>query len=144
MPRLKSFARSFAAAEAEDLVQTAVLKAIESRGQFQTGTNLYAWLATIMRNHYLSERRRAWRQQPLDDVAALRIPQAPTQETRITLKQILGGIRNVRYEHRRAFELTVIEEHSMEEAAEIERVPPGTIKSRVNRCRQDLLGDATL
>lgn len=144
IPALRSFAYKLGTREPEDLVQTGLCLALAHRDSYQPGTNLKAWLMTIMRNYYFSQRRRDWRSVPLSDGTAMRAVTPATQETAVILKQILGGLRSCRYEHRRAFELTTIEERSMEEAATIEGVAVGTIKSRLTRARRELIGEETL
>ena len=54
---------------ADDLAQEALVKAWQSRQKFAAGTNLKAWLFTILRNQYYSDRRRSWRQAPWDQDA---------------------------------------------------------------------------
>ena len=61
-------------ADADDLAQETLVKAWQSRATFIPGTNLKAWLFTILRNQFYSDRRRAWRQAPWDQEAAERIP----------------------------------------------------------------------
>src|SRR5260221_3282492 len=76
VPYLRAFARSLSGRHegADDLAQEALVKAWQSRSSFVPGTNLKAWLFTILRNQFYSERRRAWRQVPWDQDAAERIP----------------------------------------------------------------------
>lgn len=73
-PKLLRFARLLTQGrdEAEDLVQETYIKALSNWYQFQPGTNLSAWLFTVMRNFFLSNRRRSWRVLPLDQEAAER------------------------------------------------------------------------
>src|SRR6185437_7099459 len=80
MPFLRSFARSLTGNQeaADDLSQEALVKAWEARRSFIEGTNLKAWLFTILRNQFYSDRRRAWRQAPWDQEAAERIPGSGT------------------------------------------------------------------
>src|ERR1041385_2974538 len=68
VPYLRAFARSLSRRHegADDLAQEALVKAWQSRDSFVPGTNLKAWLFTILRNQFYSERRRAWRQVPWD------------------------------------------------------------------------------
>ena len=71
-PSLYRYVRSISRddATAEDLVQETLVKAWQSRSSFIPGTNLKAWLFTILRNQFYSDRRRAWRQAPWDQDAA--------------------------------------------------------------------------
>src|SRR5258708_34621487 len=76
IPFLRAFARSLCGNQesADDLAQETLVKAWQSRDTFIPGTNLKAWLFTILRNQFYSDRRRAWRQAPWDQEAAERIP----------------------------------------------------------------------
>src|SRR5205085_11866934 len=76
VPFLRAFARSLTGNQeaADDLAQETLVKAWQSRSSFIPGTNLKAWLFTILRNQFYSDRRRAWRQAPWDQEAAERIP----------------------------------------------------------------------
>lgn len=75
VPFLRAFARSLSGRTegADDLAQETLVKAWQSRESFAAGTNMKAWLFTILRNQFYSERRRAWRQTPWDADAAERI-----------------------------------------------------------------------
>ena len=79
VPFLRAFARSLTGNQeaADDLAQETLVKAWQSRSSFIPGTNLKAWLFTILRNQFYSDRRRAWRQAPWDQDAA-----APTDARR--------------------------------------------------------------
>ena len=72
VPFLRAFARSLTGNQeaADDLAQETLVKAWQSRASFIPGTNLKAWLFTILRNQFYSDRRRAWRQAPWDQDAA--------------------------------------------------------------------------
>src|SRR4029079_9807689 len=76
VPFLRAFARSLTGNQEapDDLAQETLVKAWQSRSSFIPGTNLKAWLFTILRNQFYSDRRRAWRQAPWDQDAAERIP----------------------------------------------------------------------
>src|SRR6202171_3851947 len=76
IPFLRAFSRSLCGDRelADDLAQEALAKAWQSRDTFRAGSNLKAWLFTILRNQFYSDRRRAWRQAPWDQEAAERIP----------------------------------------------------------------------
>ena len=66
IPFLRAFSRSLCGDRelADDLAQEALAKAWQSRDTFRAGSNLKAWLFTILRNQFYSDRRRAWRQPP--------------------------------------------------------------------------------
>src|SRR5690348_18469889 len=73
IPFLRAFARSLTGnpESADDLAQETLVKAWQSRDTFIPGTNLKAWLFTILRNQFYSDRRRAWRQAPWDQEAEI-------------------------------------------------------------------------
>src|SRR3979409_1237679 len=79
---LRAFSRSLCGDRelADDLAQEALTKAWQSRDTFRAGSNLKAWLFTILRNQFYSDRRRAWRQAPWDDAAAERMPVARNEQ----------------------------------------------------------------
>ena len=78
IPFLRAFSRSLCGERelADDLAQEALAKAWQSRDTFRPGSNLKAWLFTILRNQFYSDRRRAWRQAPWDETAVERVPAA--------------------------------------------------------------------
>ena len=82
IPFLRAFSRSLCGDRelADDLAQEALAKAWQSRDTFRAGSNLKAWLFTILRNQFYSDRRRAWRQVPWDESAAERIPGAQGEQ----------------------------------------------------------------
>jgi DNA-directed RNA polymerase specialized sigma24 family protein len=83
IPFLRAFARSLCGNPemADDLAQETLVKAWQAREMFAPGTNLKAWLFTILRNQFYSDRRRAWRQAPWDQDAAERIPGSAGEQT---------------------------------------------------------------
>lgn len=136
------------AAKADDLVQTAMLRALEAREQFKPGTNLGAWLQTILRNQFLSQARREWREESYDSYGAEDEEAAPFEivdntaaerpEASTELADVLALIRGLGEEQRVALML-IAGGLSYEEAAAKTGVPVGTIKSRVARARASLL-----
>ncbi len=141
IPFLRAFARSLCrqSGQAEDLAQEALAKAWHARRSFQTGTNLKAWLFTIMRNEFYSRARRDWRQMPWDDEAGGRIPAAAdAQQWHLELCDVAEGLRHLPLEQREAVILIGAAGFSYCEAARICGVPEGTVKSRAARGREAL------
>jgi RNA polymerase sigma-70 factor, ECF subfamily len=133
-------------ADAEDLVQETYLKAFRSAGQFRPGTNLKAWLFTILHNTFLNTRRHAGREILADEADELeRVPQPDTAESpeQILLRKTLGAdlqsaLDALPESFREAVWLRDVEEFSYAEIAAILRVPIGTVMSRISRGRRML------
>lgn len=140
LPKLRAFAMSKAknVAKAEDLVQTAVMRALRSHSSFQKGSNMGAWLFTILRNEWLSIGRRSSRIVYSDDPEAtashtLSVPEG--QSWALDLKTMMSRIRRLPAIQRNSILLCGLERLSYEEAANILKVPIGTVKSNVSRVR---------
>ena len=142
IPPLRAFAWSLShnGSDADDLVQDTLIKAWSNRGKFAAGTNLRAWLFTILRNTYytsLIRRRREVRDEAGEYAATLR--SEPAQDWNLTLQSLQDAIGQIPAEHREALVLVGAAGLSYEEAAEICGCAVGTIKSRVNRARARLV-----
>ncbi|MGH6958534.1 MAG: sigma-70 family RNA polymerase sigma factor [Caulobacteraceae bacterium] len=142
IPALRAFAWSISrnGSDADDLVQDTLIKAWSHRDKFETGTNLRAWLFTILRNTYYTavvRRRREVRDE--DDQHARSLTSAPTQEWGLAIRSLQAALDQLPPEHREALILVGAAGLSYEEAAEICGCALGTIKSRVNRARNRLL-----
>lgn len=134
-------------ADAEDLVQDTYLKAFRSSGQFERGTNLKAWLFTILHNTYRNVRRHDGRN-PVDvdsekvEQAVDRAAEEQTPEQLLTratldadLQAALDAIPDV---FRQAVWLRDVEEFSYADIARMIDVPVGTVMSRISRGRRML------
>lgn len=132
-------------ADAEDLVQETYLKAFRSSGQFEPGTNLKAWLFTILHNTFLNTRRHAGRESitadadELERVAAQ--PEAAASPEQILLRKTLdadlqAALDSLPDVFREAVWLRDVEEFSYAEIAGILQVPVGTVMSRISRGRR--------
>ena len=100
LPRLRAFARSLAysGAEADDLLQATVMRALAAEDRFEPGTNLMGWLYTIMRNVHTSElRARSVRQhQDLEATPDHQLQRAPTQLDAIEYRELRNALRSRR------------------------------------------------
>lgn len=124
---------------AEDLVQATLLKAWANRGSFQPGTNLRAWLFTILRNTFFSELRKFRREvEDVDEVYALALSEEPRQDHAIALKELISAIASLPYSQRRPLVLMGAYGFSQLEAADVCGCTVGTVKSRVSRGRATL------
>jgi RNA polymerase sigma-70 factor, ECF subfamily len=146
MPSLRAFARSLCPnpAQADDLVQDALVKALANIQRFEPGTNLRAWMFTILRNTYYSDLRKRRREvEDADGVHAAKLAQRPEQPGVSDLEDFKIAFAQLGEDHREALSLVGAFGLSYEEAAEICGCAVGTVKSRVNRARArlaDLLG----
>src|ERR1043165_9539717 len=142
MPFLRAFAKTLSREReaAEDLAQEALAKAWRSRGSFTAGSNLKAWLFTILRNEFYSQQRRAWRQMPWDE-ESMEGKAAPSgeQQWALELADTAAAMHGLPAAQRDALTLVGIGGSSYDEAALLSRTAVGTVKSRVARARR-LLG----
>jgi len=123
---------------ADDLVQETLMRAIAARDQFTLGTNLRAWLFTILRHARVAEARRAARS-PIHAAPAL--PDPPVsggQEERQSVRDLIVAFRRLPPIQRQALWLVVVEGLEYEEAAAVQGVPQGTLRSRLSRAREAL------
>lgn len=142
IPALRAFAWSLShnSSDADDLVQDTLIKAWTHRDKFEVGTNLRAWLFTILRNTYYTNavrRRREVRDETGKYAATLSAP--PTQDWSVAMRALQAALAELPDEHREALILVGAAGLTYEEAAEICGCALGTIKSRVNRARARLL-----
>ncbi len=142
IPALRAFAWSLSrnGADADDLVQDTLTKAWTHRSKFEPGTNLRAWLFTILRNTYytaVTRRRREVADEDGKHAATLTTP--ATQDWSVAMRALQTAMHKLPDEHREALILVGAAGLSYEEAAEICDCALGTIKSRVNRARTRLL-----
>jgi RNA polymerase sigma-70 factor (ECF subfamily) len=141
--RLRAFAVSLCgdSDRGNDLVQETLLKALNNLDSYKVGTNLGAWLFTILRNTYLTQIRRGrWVVRDEDGVMTAAIPVPPPQESHLELLDLEKALRHLNGEQREALILVGAAGFSYEEAAEICGCCSGTVKSRVNRARDKLYG----
>jgi RNA polymerase sigma-70 factor (ECF subfamily) len=142
IPFLRAFARSLCGNQemADDLAQETLVKAWQARNMFTPGTNLKAWLFTILRNQFYSDRRRAWRQAPWDQDAAERIPGSSGEQAwAAELSDTARALGSLTDEQREALILVGAGGFSYEDAAAICHCAVGTVKSRVARARKTLM-----
>lgn len=141
LPDMRAFARFLARDRvlADDLVQDTVVRALAALDQFQAGTNLKAWLFTILRNGFYEQGRRRKR-----EVAALqaRFEPSETADPEQHAKTDVSDLQHLLFKLppllREALILVGAQELSHEEAARICNVPVGTMKARLSRGRTAL------
>jgi RNA polymerase sigma-70 factor (ECF subfamily) len=141
VPFLRAFARTLChdAEQAEDLAQEALLKAWQCRAQFQTGTNLRAWLATILRNRFYSlGRRRKWQAEYDQEIIERTLMAPDDPEATVELEDVRRALSMLPDFQREALILVGAGGMSYDEVAQIAGCPLGTVKSRVRRARDEL------
>ncbi|WP_404380945.1 sigma-70 family RNA polymerase sigma factor [Caenispirillum salinarum] len=142
IPDLKRYARSLARSEADanDLVQDCVERALLKWHLYKPGTNLRSWLFTMMRNVFISQKRREavsmrYMQQAVhDENTAAR----PSQVHSVFLKETVAAMEGLSEQERAAVHMLGMEERSHSEAADETHLPVGTMKSRLSRGRANL------
>lgn len=141
LPALRAFALSLTreGSSADDLVQDAIVKAWTNMDKFQPGTNLRAWLFTILRNTFYSARRKTKREvSDTDGIHAARQATRPEHDGRLALNDFRAAFEQLPDEQREALILVGASGFSYEEAANMTGVAVGTVKSRANRGRRRL------
>lgn len=142
IPRLRRYARALArsADRADDLVQETLLRAIAKAHLWKPGTDLRAWLFTIMHNHYVNMVRRATRDEATVDIeqvsSALVATTDPTALRQ--LRELERALAALSAEQREVILLVGLEGMPYETAAKILSVPVGTVRSRLSRGRDAL------
>ena len=138
---LRAFAISFTnnRDRADDLVQETILRAWANIDKFQPGTNLNAWLFTILRNLFHSEyRKRKYETEDADGAYAARLKTHPDQQSHLDFEDFRVALATLPRDQREALLLVRAPGLSWQEAAQVCNVAVGTIKSRVNRARSKL------
>ena len=141
IPSLRAFAVSLCnhPERADDLVQETLVKAWSNIHSFTEGTNMRAWLFTILRNAFYSEfRKRRHEVEDADGAMAARLATLPGQVSHMDLQDFRSALGKLPPDQREALILVGASGFSYEEAAEICGCAVGTVKSRVNRARNRL------
>src|ERR1041384_1063219 len=141
IPSLRAFAISLSGNvdRADDLVQETVLRALANIDSFEPGTNMSAWLFTILRNLFRSEYRK--RRREVEDATGMyaeSMKSQPQQGSRLEFEELRAALAQLPDDQREAVILVGASGFSYEEAAAICGCAVGTIKSRVNRARNRL------
>lgn len=145
LPNLRAFAVSLIGRhdKADDLVQDTIMKAWAKQESFEPGTNMKAWLFTILRNEFYSQMRKRGREvQDSDGTFTERLSVHPAQYGSLDLQDFRKALAQLPEDQREAIILVGASGFAYEEAAEICGCAVGTIKSRVSRARvrlQELL-----
>ena len=147
LPALRRLATRFVQgmADVEDLVQETMLRACRRWDQYEPGTNVRAWLMTIMRNYYVNLYRTAKRRpvmvefddatQPGDSVQQTRSSPGPRSPV-LTDDRVIDAIEELSAKYRQVLLLSDLDGVPLAEIARMLKIPLGTVKSRVFRARR--------
>jgi RNA polymerase sigma-70 factor (ECF subfamily) len=140
IPKLRAYAIGLcrATGRADDLVQETLVKALANANNFEPGSNMTAWLYTILRNEFYSEYRKRRREiEDNESRYANRLRVSPSQEGHVYLLDVRDALNCLTAEHREALMLSVTG-LSYDEAAAVCGCAAGTMKSRTSRARDRL------
>ncbi|MFN4090997.1 MAG: sigma-70 family RNA polymerase sigma factor [Alphaproteobacteria bacterium] len=137
--RLRRYARALVrdADQAEDLVQECLTVALSQAHRWTPGTDLRAWLFTILHNLHIGGLRKRLRQAEHVDLESVMhlLPEEPAQSMRLEWLEALWAFEQLEPEHREVLLLTAVEGFRYQETADILGVPLGTVMSRLSRAR---------
>jgi RNA polymerase sigma factor (sigma-70 family) len=145
VPRLRRFARGLTqnVADADDLCQAAIERALKSRDQWLEGTRLDSWMYRITRNLWIDNRRAATRRgvhADIDDgVMQIADDSHARMEASMELNDVDKAMARLPNDQREAVMLVLVEGYAYKEAAAILEVPVGTLTSRLVRGREALM-----
>ena len=142
IPRLRRYARALtrSADRADDLVQETLLRAVAKAHLWQQGTDIRAWLFTIMHNQYVNMVRRAIREEATIDIEQMSSSLVATTDPTASrqLRELERALGRLPGDQREVILLVGLEGLSYESAAQILGVPVGTVRSRLSRGRDAL------
>jgi RNA polymerase sigma-70 factor (ECF subfamily) len=141
LPQLRAFARVLTRnrERADDLVHDTLVRALAAEDKFQKGTNIKAWLLTILRNQHISDlRRRKVEVEPVDDLVDAALPTPPGQFSAVEFGELRKALMKMSVQHREVLILVAAAGLSYEDTAEVCKCAVGTVKSRLNRARVEL------
>ena len=139
IPRLRRYARALAGDRnaADDLVQDTLERAWSKLHLYRRGTDLRAWLFTVMHNVYVNQRRAARPTAPLDEEMP-ELSQPARESDNLVLRDLDAAIRRLPPDQREVLLLVALEDMSYSEAAGALEIPIGTVMSRLARAREKL------
>ena len=143
MPKLRKFAGKLTrnAAEAEDLLQSTLLRALEKKDYFETGTDLFKWSSKIMYNMFVTNYRRKTKFESQYD-PEFHIENRsvePDQHTKLEVKAVSRAMDQMSAEHKEILIMVCVKGMQYQEVADILAIPVGTVRSRLSRARNQLI-----
>ncbi|HEY4134877.1 MAG TPA: sigma-70 family RNA polymerase sigma factor [Alphaproteobacteria bacterium] len=144
IPYLRRYARALTrnVSSADDLVQDGLVRAVANLQRFEVGTNLRAWLLTIVHNVFIDGTRKAKRAREGDKSAEEMLSglyTRPNQLESLQMSDLQKAMARLPEEQRTTLILVALEDMSYEEAAKVTGVPVGTVRSRLSRARHALM-----
>lgn len=145
LPRLRRFAHAIARnpADADDLTQATIERALRSKSQWQPGTRLDSWLYRIMRNLWIDAVRGRGRKEdlqvPVEEAEWISTDPRQAMEAAIDLKTAMAAMQRLPEDQREVVALILVEGFGYRECSEILGLPIGTVSSRLVRGRTALL-----
>jgi len=142
IPLLHRYARALTRDRslAEDLVQSCLARALDKQQLWQPGTDIKAWLATLLHNLHVTDVRRSVRAASVSLATASQLGVPSRSEAHLELRDLDRAIGSLPEEQRQALLLIGLEGMRYDEAAAILAVPTGTLRSRLSRARASLRG----
>ena len=142
MGKLRKFALRLTknAHNAEDLLQSTMLRALEKKEYFQSDTNLFSWTSKMMFNLFVSGYRQKKKFETQYDPAPYidQMSIGPSQEAHVDLVTVNESMKRLSPEHREILLLVCVRGISYEEASKMLSIPVGTVRSRLSRARSQL------
>lgn len=126
--------------DAEDLLHSTIVKAIDKKNMFKPGTNLFSWVSKIMYNMFVSLYRRKTKFETQYDPESYieREKVEASQETKSELKQVQRAMKTLPKDHRQVLNMICVRGDKYTEVAKKLKVPIGTVRSRLSRAREGL------
>jgi RNA polymerase sigma-70 factor (ECF subfamily) len=142
LEKLRRFARKLTRNQddAEDLLQTTVLKAMENREKFEEGSNMFGWLSKIMFNTFATAYRRRVKFETQYDCQDLILSRSvdASQDKEIELKQTGEALERLSEDHRDIIVMVCMQGMAYQDVSEMLNIPVGTVRSRLSRAREHL------
>src|SRR5271157_2743163 len=140
IPRLRRYARALTRdmSRADDLVQSSLLRAVAKQHLWQPGTDLRAWLFTILHNQYVNDVRRSAREEVAIPVEDVTVAASDDVGAALQLRDLEWAIASLPEGQRQVILLVGLEGMRYEEVAVVLGIPVGTVRSRVSRGRDML------
>lgn len=143
MPKLRKFAGKLTrnATEAEDLLQSTLLRALEKKTYFETGTDLFKWSSKIMYNIFVTDYRRKVKfETQYDPTSHIENRSVDAdQQTKLEVKVLARAMEQMSPEHKEILVMVCVKGMQYQEVADALEIPVGTVRSRLSRARNQLI-----